>query len=441
MLNLSENTIKKEIETGNSKAFDRLKNRLPSIQIRRFLLSVLAVLFVVMFVPWTQNIRAKGYLTALRPDQRPQTLQSVIAGRIERWYVSEGTKVKKGDTILHISEVKEEYFDALLVPRTAKQVEAKEMAIVAYKDKIDALIQQVGALDETRKNKINQARNYLIQARLKVIADSADLEAARTQLQINQLQFERAETLFSQGLQPLNEYEARKQRVQDALARKTSFENRLLTSRNIVQNAEIELVTLENEYQEKMAKARSDLYTSESALYEAEGALQKLQNQLANYTQRSGLYWVLAPQDGVITKATKTGIGELIKEGEEIVSIAPVGFEMAVEMYVKPLDLPLMHLGQPVRFLFDGWPAVVFSGWPNVSFGTFGGRVVAIDNFASKNGLYRILITPDPNDTQWPTALRVGSGANGIALLRDVPVWYELWRQLNGFPADYYTQP
>lgn len=106
MLNLSENSMKKEIETGNSKAFDRLKDRLPSIQIRRFLLSVLAVLFVVMFVPWTQNIRAKGYLTALRPDQRPQTLQSVIAGRIEKWYVSEGTKVKKGDTILHISEVK-----------------------------------------------------------------------------------------------------------------------------------------------------------------------------------------------------------------------------------------------------------------------------------------------------------------------------------------------
>jgi hypothetical protein len=32
----------------------------------------------------------------------------------------------------------------------------------------------------------------------------------------------------------------------------------------------------------------------------------------------------------------------------------------------------------------------------------------------------------------------VGSGASGIALLNDVPIWYELWRQLNGFPPDYY---
>jgi multidrug efflux pump subunit AcrA (membrane-fusion protein) len=237
----------------------------------------------------------------------------------------------------------------------------------------------------------------------------------------------------------LNEYEARNQRAQNAKAAIIAAENRLLTNRNAVQNAIVELNSIENEYQEKLAKARSELYMSESAFYEGQGELNTLQNQLANYSIRSGLYWILAPQDGVITKAIKTGLGELIKEGEEIVSIAPSDIDIAVEMYVRPVDLPLVHKGQSVRFLFDGWPAVVFSGWPNVSFGTFGGKVVAIDNFSSKNGLYRILITPDKDDTAWPTALRIGSGAQGIALLEDVPIWYEIWRQLNGFPPDYYT--
>jgi hypothetical protein len=32
----------------------------------------------------------------------------------------------------------------------------------------------------------------------------------------------------------------------------------------------------------------------------------------------------------------------------------------------------------------------------------------------------------------------MGSGVMGIALLGDVPIWYELWRQLNGFPPDMY---
>ena len=36
------------------------------------------------------------------------------------------------------------------------------------------------------------------------------------------------------------------------------------------------------------------------------------------------------------------------------------------------------------------------------------------------------------------TALKTGTGARGFALLNTVPVWYELWRQINGFPPDYY---
>lgn len=32
----------------------------------------------------------------------------------------------------------------------------------------------------------------------------------------------------------------------------------------------------------------------------------------------------------------------------------------------------------------------------------------------------------------------MGTGVQGIAILNDVPVWYELWRNINGFPPDYY---
>jgi hypothetical protein len=34
----------------------------------------------------------------------------------------------------------------------------------------------------------------------------------------------------------------------------------------------------------------------------------------------------------------------------------------------------------------------------------------------------------------------MGTGANGLSLLNDVPVWYELWRNINSFPPDYYKQ-
>jgi hypothetical protein len=49
-----------------------------------------------------------------------------------------------------------------------------------------------------------------------------------------------------------------------------------------------------------------------------------------------------------------------------------------------------------------------------------------------------VLLAPDEKDHKWPTAIRVGSGARTIALLEDVPIWFELWRQLNSFPPNYY---
>ena len=98
-----------------------------------------------------------------------------------------------------------------------------------------------------------------------------------------------------------------------------------------------------------------------------------------------------------------------------------------------------MRKGETVRLEFDGWPAIVFSGWPNASFGTFGGVVFAVETNISSNGLYRVLVAPDPNDEEWPTLLRPGAGTNGFALLEEVPLWYEIWRQLNGFPPNFYS--
>ena len=163
-----------------------------------------------------------------------------------------------------------------------------------------------------------------------------------------------------------------------------------------------------------------------------------MKNQLANYELRQEFYYVMAPRDGYITQAIQAGIGENIKENTPIITIVPQKWKKAVEVYVDPMDLPLIKRGNQMMFLFDGWPSIVFSGWPQLSYGTFLGKVQAIDYNISKNGKYRILVE-ESDSKPWPDEVRIGSGARGVALLNSVPVWYELWRQLNGFPPDYYT--
>ena len=51
-------------------------------------------LFVLMWMPWTQNIQTTGTITTLYQDQRPQQLNSIIPGRILKWWVKEGDFVK-----------------------------------------------------------------------------------------------------------------------------------------------------------------------------------------------------------------------------------------------------------------------------------------------------------------------------------------------------------
>ncbi|RFC53550.1 HlyD family secretion protein [Brumimicrobium aurantiacum] len=438
MLNISKTTISRKIDKAKFSSLKKTEGRLAHKILPRILISLLILFIIFLFVPWTQNIRATGKVNTLNPAQRPQMLNSVIPGRVEEWYVQEGEFVKKGDTILKISEVKSNYFDPELLDRAKEQVSAKEGAVEAYKEKVEALDNQANALKNMLQLRLEQGQNKLKQARLKVASDSIDLVAFKINQETAKQQLDRFEKLYDEGLKSKTDLENRNLKYQEALAKKVAVENKLLTSRNELINAKIELASIRTEYENTIAKVNADKSTAQSNQFDAEGQVAKLQNQYMNYSVRQGMYFVTAPQDGYVTQATTSGIGELIKEGQQIVSIMPADYQLAVEMLVRPLDLPLIKKGQPVRIQFDGWPALVFSGWPNTSYGTYAGEVFAIDNFANNQGLFRVLVIPDDDGYPWPDEIRVGGGANSMLLLNDVPVWYELWRQFNGFPPDYY---
>lgn len=438
MLNISNQQRASSQKLQTFKTVRYLENR-PHYKLLNRIVVGLAILGVlVLFLPWTQNISGSGFVTTLKPDQRPQTIHSAIAGRIEKWYVREGDFVKKGDTIVFLSEIKDSYFDPNLVENTRQQVEAKKSALQSYGGKVTALEAQVVSLARERELKLQQAANKIRQAILKVRSDSIDLEAVRTQLKIANTQFDRVTQLNKEGLKALPDVEEKRLKLQESQAKIITQENKLLSSRNDLINARVEINRIQAEYAEKISKSTSDKFTALSSQYDASAEVNKLKNQYANYSIRNGLYYITAPQNGYVNRALQGGLGETIKEGTPVVSIMPSNYQIAVETYVDPIDLPLIDNGAPVRLWFDGWPTIVFSGWPGLSYGTFGGRVVAIEKYISPNGKYRVLIAPDKDDQPWPKQLSIGAGAQTIAMLDTVPVWFELWRTLNGFPANYY---
>ncbi len=407
-------------------------------KVKYWFFGIIGFLLIILFLPWTQNIKAKGVITTLYQDQRPQDIHSPIPGRIVKWWVKEGDYVKKGDTLLQISEIKEDYLDPKLVGRTQEQLQAKKGSIGFYEGKITATGSQIEALKQARDLKLEQLKNKLIQLDNKLAAEAAEISATNNEFKLAKDQYERQQLMFERGLVSQTQLQQRNIAFQNALAKKVIAENKLAQTQQEVLNTKIEQNSVEQEYTEKISKAEGDRYQTLSQVASGQSEVAKLENQLSNYIIRNGMYIILAPQDGQIVQANKGGIGEVLKEGERITIIVPQVKNYAVEMFVRPVDLPLIGVGQSVRFMFDGFPAIVFSGWPNASYGTFGAKIIAYENTISPNGLFRILVVEDKAEKPWPPQLKIGSGAQGIVLLKDVPIWYELWRNVNGFPPDFY---
>jgi multidrug efflux pump subunit AcrA (membrane-fusion protein) len=400
-------------------------------------LSAIAILIGVLLLPWTQNIEANGRVVSMEPNQRPQAVQSVIAGRIEKWYVQEGDWVKVGDTLLFLSEVKVDYFDPQLLQNTESQIKSKEGSVSNYMEKVRALDSQIDALLNAKDIKRAQVITKLEQVKLKIKTDSTDLVAVENNARVVGDQMKRFDQMFQQGVISKTDWESRQVSLQNAQAKVNDQKNKLAIARNELINTYREYKGVDAEYRDKVSKAESEKYSTLSAMYDAEAQVTKLQNQYNNYDRRTGFYYLIAPQDGFVSKATKSGIGETVKEGEEVVRITPNRFDQAVEIFIDPVNTPLVHEGENVRLIFDGWPAFVISGWSQMSTGLFDGQIVGIDPVIQDNGQLRIWVKPQMADA-WPAQLRQGGGVRAFMLLNDVPLGYELWRLLNAFPPDYY---
>ena len=405
----------------------------------RLSLILLGIFILIMLLPWTQNIQPEGQISTLDPQQRPQQVNSIIAGRIAEWSVKDGDIVKKGDTLLRITEIKEDYLDPSQLIRVDEQIQAKDASIDFYQNKATANDAQANALENSKRLKLEQLINKIKQYTLIVQSDSISFLAADNQYKIATVQLQREKQMYDAGIKSLVQFEQRQQAYQDALSKRIGTENKFYNSKNELLNIKIDKNTIEQEYAEKILKATGDRFSTLSDMATTRSEVAKLQNQLSNYSIRRGFYVIVAPQSGQVIRTTKAGMGETVKEGDPLLEIVPVKFSPAVEIFIDPVDLPLIVKGQKVRLQFDGFPAIVFSGWPNSSYGTFGGKIAAVDPSISSNGKFRAWVTQDPNDKLWPESISYGTGAKGIALLKDVPVFYELWRQINGFPPEYYT--
>mgnify|MGYP000220994441 FL=1 len=90
---------------------------------------VIAAIGFFVFVPWVQTTAGAGVVTALNPNDRLQQINALVSGRIDEWYVRDGSIVKAGDPILKIADNDPQLIERLEAERA--QVQAKKEATLS----------------------------------------------------------------------------------------------------------------------------------------------------------------------------------------------------------------------------------------------------------------------------------------------------------------------
>ena len=105
---------------------------------------MLTILIFLIYVPWVQTAAGFGSVTARNPNDRLQEINALVTGRIEKWYVQDGSRVRIGDPIVKIVDN-----DELLLER----LEAERAQVLA-KLEADTTARDIAEIDRKRMQKL-----------------------------------------------------------------------------------------------------------------------------------------------------------------------------------------------------------------------------------------------------------------------------------------------
>lgn len=401
---------------------------------RSLLLLLLTLLFLLLLTPWQQNVRGVGRVVAYIPGDRQQLIAAPVEGRVSRWLIKEGSRVKAGEIIAELLDN-----DPLLLQRLQNERQALLDRQTAILNRVETFQQQLRMAEQARPQALSAAESRLEMARQRQIAAARAAEAARAARQTSSLNLSRQQTLQEKGLASRRTLELAQLEMAQRGADADRAQAALAAAVSEVDALAADLRKLSADTTAGVEKSRAELNKAIEDQNYVRADLLKIETRLARQQTQT----ITAPRDGTVLRLLANPNAELLKPGQALAILVPDTDQRAVELWVDGNDLPLIVSDSRVRLQFEGYPAIQFGGWPEFSIGSFGGRVVLIDATDDGKGHFRILVQPDPNDIPWPEArfLRQGVRANGWILLGRVTLGYELWRIFNGFPPLVLPEP
>lgn len=402
----------------------------------RLMKLLLIFLGLIGLVPWTQTVTVTGQISAYSPYDRPQHIESRITGRVRRWHVFEGLRVKEGELLLELEDIDPLYMAPDLLTRVEQQRTALGKARAAALHRAEQLDQRIAHMIRVLETAVPSAGARVQEEKKRVLGGEQRLLAARIAAETAQLNVERKRLLAVRGLVSQRDLEVS---IQAAIASRSELaaaEAALEQARQAAKAATFDQARIGADAGQRLQQAYAERAAALAQAARASDDLAAAGLRLSNMQERRAASRIYAPVDGTVVRMARLGPGETVKVGDVLINMSPASRDPALEVMADSIDAPLLRPGRHVRLLFYGTPPVLLEAWPEEMAGTFEGVIQVVDQVSDNRGKFRLWVAPDPEDRPWPEQqhVRQGTPVMGWVIADRVPLILELLRRIEWLP-------
>jgi membrane fusion protein, adhesin transport system len=271
---------------------------------------------------WVDEIvRGEGEFVS---SSRPQIIQNLEGGILAELFVSEGSVVEKGDVLARLEGTQfktsaldlQDQIDALEVRRL--RLEAEMAGKISF---------QVGDGLAQRSGVIVASERALLEARL------SDYQSRRRG-----------------ASRVLEQAETEKSLMEDMLSRKVVALIEVTRARKAYSDAEIK-------YNEIVTRAKLDRAQEYSDTLQELTSLKQSLNLANDQLNRTV---ITSPLRGIVNNLAVTTIGGVVRPGDEIFQIIPMGEELLVETRIKTKDIANVENGQQATVKLTAYDYTIY---------------------------------------------------------------------------------
>jgi len=357
--------------SGSSRLDDLLaSSRRPAFRTLAWLvMAVIAGFFGWAFVAQLDEVSTAG--GEVIPIAKVKVVQHLEGGIIERLDVSEGTGVKQGEVLVQLAlggarasrEELRVQLDSLLLTRARLKAEIADSALTfppdVAKRRPELVLAEQATFDARKaemRGKLGVAVQQVTQRELEIKELEARQRGVRANLRLGRERLRLSAELLESRLTPRMEHLEIQREIESLTGESKVLEQAVPRARAALAESKSHLDEVVEGFRRRAVEELS----------RTELQIARVREGLTEASDRVRRTEIRSPIDGIVKNMRFNTIGGVVRPGEPIMEIVPIGDELVIEARLSPVDRGYVRVGQKAVVKISTYDFVRYGGLDGV---------------------------------------------------------------------------